>query len=110
MLEEICGTSLKDCVAPVCKCISVGVALQDLTSIGNLKSPSKVVKIDVMSESLNAVDGIEYGSTQAVAKTFNISYKAAKCPIYDTADGKTKAKMAGRKKRMYFTQNGQKSL
>ena len=38
-------------------------------------------------------------STQAVAKTFNISYKAAKRLTYDTADGKTKIEMAARKKR-----------
>ena len=41
-----------------------------------------------MNESLSAVDGIEYGSKQAVAKTLNISFKAAKCLIYNTVDQK----------------------
>ena len=45
------------------------------------------------------MDRIEYGSTQAVAKTFNVSYKAAKSLIYSTADGKTKTKMAAWKKK-----------
>ena len=61
--------SIKDCVVPVCERISVEVALQDLVSIGNLKPPTKFVKIGVMNESLNAADGVEYGSTQTVAKT-----------------------------------------
>ena len=45
------------------------------------------------------MDRIEYGSTQAVAKTLNVSYKAAKSLIYNTADGKTKTKMAAWKKK-----------
>ena len=49
LLKDTCGISIKDYVVPVCKCVSVGVASQDLTSIGNLKSPSKVVKIGVMN-------------------------------------------------------------
>ena len=86
LLKDACGISLKDCVVPVCEHVSVGVDPQDLISIGNLKTPSK--KIIVMNESLSAVDGIEYGSKQAVAKTFNISFKAAKCLIYNTVDQK----------------------
>ena len=99
LLKDTCGISTKDCVVPVRERVSVGVTSQELASIGNMKSPSKIVKIGAMSESLSSVDGNEYGSTQAVAKTFNVSHKAVKRLIYDTADGKTKSEMAAQKKR-----------
>ena len=52
------------------------------------------------------MDGIEYGSTQAVAKTFSVSCKAAKRLIYDIADEKTKTEMTAWKKRkdVYHTE------
>lgn len=76
LLKDTWGISIKDCALSVFKYISIGVASRGLTSIRNLKLQSKVVKIDVMNELLNAVDGIDYGSTQAVAKTCNFSCKA----------------------------------
>ena len=48
LLKDTCGISIKDCVVPVCKRVSVGVDSQDLKSIKSLKSPSKVVKIGII--------------------------------------------------------------
>ena len=102
LLCETCGISVNDSVIPLRQRVSVGICSvsQWLESVGHLTSPSKVVKVSLMNESLKVVDVHEGRATQAVASSsFNVSFKAAKRLLSGVAGGKTVTEMTAQAKR-----------
>ena len=92
---------MSDSVIPLRQRVGVGICSvsQWLESVRHLTSPSKVVKVSLMNESLKAVDVNERGATQAVTSSFNVSFKASKHLLSGVAGVKTVTEMTARAKR-----------
>ena len=99
VLNDTCGIHICESVIPVKERIQATVSCQDIQSIGHLTSPSKIVKVTLMNDSMKSVDNNERGAVAAVASSFNVSFKSAKRLLTDSKEGKSSAEMIKRKKR-----------
>ena len=76
---------------------------ENLANCGHMKgdtpSKSKVVKVSLMSKSLQCVDLDKRGSAKALADSFNLSWNTARRLIKDSAEGKTVEELVQPKKR-----------
>ena len=107
-LKESSGITISKLVLPVQERIKATVETHDIKSIGHLKSPSKIVKVSLMNDSMSSINheennGPERGAIAAVALSFNVSFKSAKCLLNDTHEGKSSTDMVTRKKRRSIT-------